>query len=259
MRAEWLRLRSGRAPLLLPLAALLAAAYALALGVAVDAGVMGARSGFYLGAAACSGAALGSAIVGALAAASAVAADQASGVLRTALLRPLDRGAWLAGRLGALGVGLGAVFACASIGAIGAGLIRFGLRGVWEGDYLIAGGGFLAGQLLAALGLSLLAQLAAVALGGAVGTLLGRPGAAAVVTALVGMVLGAATRWPRAQPFLLVGAVTSSLDRVAQLAQGIAGHHVGDGAPATVAICLAWMAAGVVLAAATLARRDVVT
>ena len=259
LAAEWMRLSGGRAPLLLPLAALLAAAYALALGVAVDSGVMGARSGYYLAAVACSGAALTSAVVGALAAAGGVAGDQANGLLRTVFSRPIHRGAWLAGRLAALVGGQICLFLCAAVGSVAAGFARFGYAGVSEGDYVMASAGFLTSQLLVAIGLSLLAQLAAVVTGGAVGALVGRPAGAAVTVALVGAVLVALTRWPSADRLLPVGAVTAPLDRVAQLAQGIAGHHAGDGAAAWVVVCLLWLGLGFIIGTLALIRADVVT
>jgi hypothetical protein len=258
LRAEWFRL-GRRAALALPLAALLAGAYAWALSAAVTSGVLGARSGFYLAAAACSGAALTCAVVGALAAASGVANDLASGLARTVLSRPVDRGAWLAGRVLALGAGMACLFGCACLGALAAGLMRFGLAGAAEGDYLIATPGFLFGQLAAAAGLSVLAQLAAVALGGALGALIGRPSAAVMASVLAGAALLALTRWPAAERLLPLGSVTAALDRVAQLAQGIAAPHAADGALAAVAVCLAWLAAALALGMTALHRGDIVT
>jgi hypothetical protein len=258
IRAEWLRLTRGRAPLLLPLAALLAAGYALALGAAVSGGVLGTRSGFYLAAAACSGAALTCALVGALHAASGVAADQAGGLLRTVLCRPLDRGAWLGGRLVALAAGQGCVFLFAAAGALTAGLLRFGPTVPTEGSYVLASGGFLVGQLLLAVALSLLAQLAAVFLGGALGALLGRPGAAVVAACLLGTALFALTRWPRADRLLPLAPLTTPLDRVAELAQGIAAHRAGEGAGQAVLVCLLWLTLALAVGALALRRADVV-
>ena len=97
-RAEWLRLSTGRAPWLLPLAAALGAAYAWGLGVAAERGLFGAPTGFYLAAAGATGAGITCAAVGGLLAASAVGGDFASGVARTALCRPVGRGAWLGAR-----------------------------------------------------------------------------------------------------------------------------------------------------------------
>jgi ABC-type transport system involved in multi-copper enzyme maturation permease subunit len=259
LRAEWLRLRARWAVLALPLAALLGAAYAWALGAAVDSGVMGAPSGFYLAASAASGAALTCAVVGALAAASGVGGDVASGLVRTVLTRPIDRGAWVAGRVLALGGGMACVFLCACVGALAAGLVRFGAAGSAEGGYVIAGAGFLARQLLGAVALSLLAQLAAVALGGAVGALVGRAGGAVVVAVVAGAGLVALGRSTRVDPLLPLGPVTAALDRVAQLAQGLAAHHVGDGAWAAIGVCVVWIGAALALGGVALARGDIVT
>jgi hypothetical protein len=258
LHAEWYR-QGRRAVLLLPLAVLLGSGYAWALGVAVGSGVMGARSGFYLAAAAISGAALTCAVVGALAAASGIGGDLASGLARTVLARPVDRGAWLAGRVLALAGGVGCLFACACLGALVAGLARFGLDAASEGDYIIAGRGFLAQQLLAAVGLSLLAQIAAVALGGAVGALVRRPSGAVLSSVLAGAALLALTRWPAAERLLPLGPLTAALDRVAQLAQGIAGPHAGDGAPLAVGICLLWLGAALAVGIVALRRGDIVT
>jgi ABC-type transport system involved in multi-copper enzyme maturation permease subunit len=259
IRAEWLRLRAGRAPLLLPLAALLAAAYALGLSAAVASGLMGAPSGFYLAAAAGSGVAITAAAVGALHAAGALAADQASGLLRTVLSRPLGRAAWLTGRLVALALGQACLFLSASAGALAAGLVRFGAPAASDGGYLIASGGFLSGQLLTALGLSLLAQVAAVCLGGAVGILIGRPPAAVVAVCLLAAALLALTRWPSAERLLPLATVTTPLDRVAELAQGIAAHRAGDGALQAGAVCLIWLGVALAVGALSLDRMDVVT
>jgi hypothetical protein len=258
LRAEWYRQAGGRAVLLLPLAAALAAAYAWGLGVVADGGALGARSGFYLAAAASSGAALACGAVGALAAASGVGNDLASGLARTVLSRPLPRGAWLAGRLLALAGGVGCVFLSACLGALAAGLARFGLGGAAEGEYVIASPGLLTGQLLTAVGLSLCAQAAAVALGGALGALVRRPGGAVVACGLTGAALAALTQRPLLGRLLPIEAMTVPLDRVAQLAQGIATHHAGDGAPAALAVSALWLAAALALGVVVL-RGDVVT
>jgi hypothetical protein len=257
-RAEWFRL-GRRAALLLPAAAVLGGGYAFGLAVAVQSGVLGARSGFYLAAAACSGAAMTCAVVGALAAASGVAADLAGGLTRTVLSRPVDRGAWVAGRVLALGAGVGCLFACACLGATAAGLLRFGLHGAIEGDYVISGAGFLGGQLAVAAAISFLGQLAAVALGGALGAALGRPGAAVLASALGGAALLALGRWPAADRLLPLAPVTAALDRVALLAQGIAAPRAADGALAALAVCLAWLVLGLALAVVALRRGDIVT
>jgi hypothetical protein len=188
-----------------------------------------------------------------------VGSDLASGLGRTVLARPIDRGAWLAGRVLALGGGVACLFACACLGALAAGLLRFGSGGAVEGDYLIASPRFLMGQLATAAALSVLAQLAAVALGGAVGAIVRRPSGAVMVSVLAGAALLALTRWPAAERLLPLDPVTAGLDRVAQLAQGIAGPHPADGALAAVAVCLLWLAAGIGLGVAALDRRDIVT
>ncbi len=259
LAAEWLRLTGGRAPLLLPLAALLAAGYALGLGAAVSSGLLGATSGYYLAAAACSGAALTSAAVGALHAAGAVAGDQTSGLLRTVLCRPVDRGAWLTGRLAALAGGQCLVFLAACAGALAVGFARFGAGPTTDGDHVLAGAGFLFGQLLVAIALSLLAQVAAVVLGGAVGIATGRPAGAVVGATLLAAALLALTRWPAAERLLPLSTVTAPLDRVAELAQGIAAHRAGEGAGQASAVCLLWLLLGLGGGALALRRADVVT
>jgi hypothetical protein len=259
IRAEWLRLASGRAVWLLPLAALLAAGYALGLAAAVGSGLLGAPSGFYLAAAACSGAALTSAAIGALHAAGAVAGDQASGLLRTVLCRPVDRGAWLTGRLAALAIGQCLIFLSAAAGALAVGLLRFGAGPTSDGGYVLAGSGFLAGQLAAAIALSLLAQVAAVVLGGVVGIVVGRPGGAVVAAGLLAAALLALTRWPKAGNLLPLPTVTTGLDRVAELAQGIAAHRAGDGALQAALVCLLWLGLALAAGSAALTRTDVVS
>jgi ABC-type transport system involved in multi-copper enzyme maturation permease subunit len=257
-RAEWLRLAGGRARWLLPTAALLSAGYTLALAAAVSAGLLGTPSGFFLAAAACSGAALTAAAVGALHAAGAVAADQASGLLRAVLSRPVGRSAWLGGRLATLAIAQGLVFLAACLGAVAAGLLRFGAGPVTDGGHVLAGSGFLTGQLLIALGLSLLAQVAAVALGGVVGIVVGRPGAAVVAACLLGAALLALGRWPSIERLLPLPTVTTALDRVAELAQGIAAHRAGEGGLQAAAVCLLWLGLTLTAGAAALARAEVV-
>lgn len=53
--------------------------------------------------------------------------------------------------------------------------------------------------------------------------------------------------------------MTASLDRVAQLAQGLAASHAGDGATTAAAVCLGWTAAALAAGAAALTRGDIVT
>ena len=260
LRAEWLRLRRRRAALVLPpVAAVAGAGYSWALGMAVEAEVMGARSGLYLAAAASSGAALTCAVVGALAGAGGVGGDLGSGLGRTVLSQPIDRGGWLAGRVLALGAAMSVLFLCACLGALGAGWLRFGAGRLVEDGQVIAAPGFLARQLAAAVALSLLAQLAAVAVGAALGALVRRASGATVATALAGAALAALARWPRAEPWLPLGTVTAGLDRVAQLAQGIAASHAGDGALRAVLVCLVWTALALAGGALALSRRDIST
>ncbi len=259
LQAEWFRLRSRRWPLLLAGSALAGGGYALALSLAVDSGLLGSRSGFYLAAAASSGAALTAAALGALAAASAVGGDRASGLLRTVFSRSLGRGAWLIGRVGTLAAGLGALFLCACLGALLAGLARFGLHGAVEGDYVIAGAGALAGQLLVATALSLLAQSAAVAAGAGLGAAIGRSGLAVVAAGLLAAALLTLDRWKSLAPLLPIGAVTDPFDRLAQQAQGLAGRPVAEGALASVLVCLVWLGGALGLGAYALGRGDIVT
>ncbi len=259
LRAEWLRLLGPRVLLLAPIATILAAGYAWALGATVEAGVLGARSGFYLAAAASSAAALTSALVGALVAASGVGADFGGGLVRTVLTRPVSRTAWIVARLLALGGGMGCVFLAACAGALAAGLFRFGTGGSSEGDYVIASPGFLAGQLLAAVALSLLAQLTAVALGGAIGAVVRRSSGAVVMTVLTTAVLLTLSRFRAVEALLPLAPITTGLDRVGQLAQGLAGHHVGHGAAGAVIVCLVWLAAAFIVGARVTERGDIVT
>jgi ABC-type transport system involved in multi-copper enzyme maturation permease subunit len=258
-RAEWLRLTSSRRVLALPVAAALGAFYAWALGAAADNGVLGSRSGFYVVAAASSGIAVTCALVGALVAASAVAGDIANGVARTALCRPVSRSAWLAGRTGTLFVGMAALFVSAGAGALLSGAFRYGLHGAFEGDYAIATAGFLAKELAVAAALSLCAQAAAVSLGALMGALLGRVGAAVVAVALGGAALTALSRWPKAEPLLPVGFLTGALDRVAQLSQGIASAHAGEGGLRSVSTSVAWAVGALLLSAVAVQRRDILT
>jgi ABC-type transport system involved in multi-copper enzyme maturation permease subunit len=259
LRAEWLRLLGPRVLLLAPLAALLAAGYAWVLGATVEAGVLGAPSGFYLAGAASSAAAMTCAVVGALAASSGVGGDFSSGLVRTVLTRPVSRTVWIVARLLALGAGMSCVFLSACAGALLAGLLRFGASGSSEGDYVIASAGFLGAQLGAAVALSLLAQLTAVALGGAIGAIVRRPGSAVVVTVLGAAVLLTLGRWRPLEPLLPLWPLTTGLDRVAQLAQGIAGHHVGQGAVTAAIACALWLLAACFVAAKVIERGDIVT
>jgi ABC-type transport system involved in multi-copper enzyme maturation permease subunit len=258
-RAEWLRLATPRAALFLPGAAVLGFGYAWALSLAVDKGILGARSGFYLAAAGAGGASLTCAAVGALRAATAVGGALASGVARTALTRGASRAAWIVGRIGALCAGVLLVFLAACLGALLAGLATFGLGAVMEGEYVIAPAGAIAGELLLALALAALAQCAAVALGALIGALLGRGAAAAVAVALFAAALVALSRFPAAEAAMPLASLTTALDRVARLGQGLAGHHATEGALAALAVCLAWLVGALGLSAAVLSRRDVLT
>jgi hypothetical protein len=98
-----------------------------------------------------------------------------------------------------------------------------------------------------------------VALGGAVGALVRRPSGAVLSSVLAGAALLALTRWPAAERLLPLGPLTAALDRVAQLAQGIAGPHAGDGAPLAVGICLLWLGAALAVGIVALRRGDIVT
>ena len=197
-RAEWLRLATPRAAWLLPLGALFAFAYAYSLGAAAERGLFGAPTGFYLAATGATGAALTCAAVGALLSASAVGQDFASGVARTALCRPVGRATWLVARLLALTLGLLLVFLAACGGALLAGQLRFGLGAVTEGSYVLAPAGLLLLQLGAAVASCCLGLAVAVAAGGVLGMLWGRPGPAVASTAVLGAGLLALGRWPTA-------------------------------------------------------------
>gem|GEM_PF-5904703 len=256
-RAEWLRLATGRSVWLLPLAAVLAAAYATSLGVAADRGLFGAPNGFYLAAAGATGAAITSAAVGALLAASAVGADFASGVARTALCRPVRRTAWWAARLLALSSGLGLALLAACLGALLAGYLRFGLDAATEGSYVLAARGLLLREFAVAVALCLLGQGVAVAAGGLLGLASGRPGPAVASTALLGAGLLALGRWPALEPWLPTTFLTTGLDRVAQLAQGLASLHATDVAPRALLVFALWLGGVLAAGALVLGRKDI--
>jgi ABC-type transport system involved in multi-copper enzyme maturation permease subunit len=243
----------------LPLAAVLAGLYAWGLSAAAESGVMGARSGFYVAAAASSGVALTCALVGVLFASATVGGDLSHGVARSALTRPVSRAAWMTGRIATLCLSLCMLLVCASIGPLVVGAVRFGLSGAYEGDYQIASAGFLAGQWAIATALSLAGLCCAVAIGGLMGCLFGRAGAAVVAAAVSGAALAALSRWPRAERLVPLTYLTSAHDRVAQLSQGISAPHAGDGALTGVAVCAVWLAGASALAAFALRRRDVLT
>jgi ABC-type transport system involved in multi-copper enzyme maturation permease subunit len=259
VRAEWLRLARPARALALPAAAGLAALYAWGLSAAADSGVLGAKSGFYVAAAASSGVAMTCALVGALFASATVGSDLSHGVARSALTRPVSRGAWMTARIATLCASLCALLICASVGPLLVGAARYGLTGAFEGDYQIASAGFLAGQWAIALALSLAGLCCAVALGGLMGCLFGRAGAAVVAAAVCGAALAALSRWPRAERLVPLTYLTSAHDRVAQLSQGISAPHAGDGAMTGILVCLVWLAAASALAALALRRRDVLT
>jgi hypothetical protein len=80
-----------------------------------------------------------------------------------------------------------------------------------------------------------------------------------VVTALAAVLLLTLSRWRALETLLPLGPITTGLDRVAQLAQGIAGHHVGQGAPGAVLVCALWLAAAFLLSARVIQRGDIVT
>lgn len=256
-RAEWLRLATGRSLWLLPLAGLGAGAYAFSLGVAAERGLFGAPTGFYLAAAGATGAGITCAAVGALLAASAVGSDFSSGVARTALCRPVARSAWLGARLAALASGLALVFLAACLGALLAGQVRFGLGAVTEGSYVLASSGLLLGQLCVAVASCLLGQTVAVAAGGVLGMAWGRPGPAVASTAVLGAGLLALGRWPEVEPFLPTTFLTGGLDRVTQLAQGLATLHATDVAPRAVLVFGVWLLGVLALGIPLLQAKDI--
>ncbi len=256
-RAEWLRLATGRSGWLLPLVAVLAAAYATSLGVAAERGLFGAPNGFYLGAAGATGAAITAAAVGALLAASAVGTDFASGVARTALCRPVGRTTWWAARLLALSSALSLALLAACLGALLAGYVRFGLEAATEGSYVLAGRGLLLRELAVAVAICLLGQGVAVATGGLLGMAFGRPGPAVASTAFLGAGLLALGRWPKLEPLLPTTFLTAGLDRVAQLAQGLASMHATDVAPRAVLVFAVWLLAVGTTGGLLLSRKDI--
>jgi ABC-type transport system involved in multi-copper enzyme maturation permease subunit len=256
-RAEWLRLATGRSALLLPLSALGAGAYAYSLGVAAERGLFGAPTGFYLAAAGATGAAITLSAVGALLAASAVGTDFSSGVARTALCRPVGRATWLLARLLALSCGLGLLLLAACLGALAAGGVRFGLGAVTEAGYVLASGPLLLGQLGVAVGTCLLGQTLAVVAGGLLGMAFGRPGPAVAGTVVLGAGLLALGRWPALEPLLPTTFLTSGLDRLTQLSQGLATLYPSDVAPRAVLVFGLWLLAVLALGLPHLLRKDI--
>ncbi len=255
--AEWLRLRTPRA-LLWPLfAAVAGALYALGLSIAAEQRVMGGRSGFWVAAAALSGCQGAGALIAALFAASGLASDTGGGLLRAALTRPVSRRAWVAGRLGALALGVLLLSLAATAGVLLVAQLRFGFAAATEGELVIASGAQLAGQLGLALGLSLLAQAAAVGLGGALGLALGAGGPAVVAAAVTGVGLAALSRWPAVERLLPSAWLSAGLDRVAQLALGLSVPPPSDSALPAALNVLCWCAASLALAAGVLERKDI--
>jgi ABC-type transport system involved in multi-copper enzyme maturation permease subunit len=263
-RAEWLRLAQPRRLLLCPLTALLAAGYAWAFGAATASGLLGSPSGFYVAAGASGGVVLTLALVGALLAATGVASDLSSGVARTALCRPVSRQSWLTGRILALCVAVIAMFACAELGALASGALRYGLGAAYDAtaganETVLATRSFLAGQLAIGAALSAMALCATIALGTLIGTVTARVGGAVVGVAVAGAALTALSRWPRVESLLPLQWLTAALDRVAQLSQGLAVAHASDGAWPAAVTCLVWAGGASILAAATLRRKDILT
>jgi ABC-type transport system involved in multi-copper enzyme maturation permease subunit len=256
-RAEWLRLATPRSAWLLPLAALFAFGYAYSLGAAAERGLFGAPTGFYLAAAGATGAALTCAAVGALLSASAVGLDFASGVARTALCRPVGRATWLVARLLALTAGLLLLFLAACGGALLAGQLRFGLGAVTEGSYVLAASGLLFLQLCAAVATCSLGLAVAVAAGGVLGMLWGRPGPAVASTAVLGAGLLALGRWPELASMLPTTFLTAGLDRVTQLSQGLATLYATDVAPRALEVFAGWLALCLLVGLPLLQRKDV--
>jgi ABC-type transport system involved in multi-copper enzyme maturation permease subunit len=256
-RAEWLRLATRRAAWLLPLGALFAFAYAYSLGAAAERGLFGAPTGFYLAATGATGAALTCAAVGALLSASALGQDFASGVARTALCRPVGRATWLVARLSALTLGLLSVFLAACGGALLAGQLRFGLSAVTEGSYVLASAGLLLLQLGAAVASCFLGLAVAVAAGGVLGMLWGRPGPAVASTAVLGAGLLALGRWPKLAEVLPTTFLTAGLDRVTQLSQGLATLYATDVAPRALGVFSGWLVLFLGVGLPLLQRKDV--
>jgi hypothetical protein len=256
-RAEWLRLATPRSAWLLPLAALLAFAYAYSLGAAAERGLFGAPTGFYLAAAGATGSALTCAAVGALLAASAVGLDFASGVARTALCRPVGRAEWLLARLLTLTLGLQLVFLAACGGALLAGQLRFGLGAVTEGSYVLAAAGLLLLQLLAAVACCCVGLAVAVAAGGVLGMLWGRPAPAVASTAVLGAGLLALGRWPALAALLPTTFLTAGLDRVTQLSQGLATLYATDVAPRALGVFCLWLVLFLGTGLPLLERKDI--
>ena len=258
-RAELLRLTQPRRRLLVPLAAVLGAGYTWAFGAAAASGLLGSPTGFYIAAGASGGVVLTCALVGALLSASGVGGDLASGIARTALCRPVSRASWIAGRILALCLTVTALYLSAELGALIAGAARYGLHGAADGTYEIATAGFLAAQLGTSVALSALALCAFVALGALAGVLAGRTGSAVIGVALAGAALTAVGRWPRIEQLLPLSHLTSALDRAAQLSQGLAAEHAGDGALKTLAVCLIWILGATLAAVVALDRRDILS
>ena len=258
-RAEWLRLRTPRAVLALPLAGGLGALYAAGLCVAAEQKLLGGRSGFWALSAALSGLAVAGAALAALFAASSLAHDLQGGLLRTALTRPLARRDWVVGRLGSLCLGALACALCAALGAACVAGARFGFHAATEGEYVLASSGLLAGQLLLALCLSLIAQAAAVTLGGAVGLWLGSGGPAVVATATAAAACVALARWPAIERLLPIAQLSQAPDRVARLSLGLAGPGAADGLGLSLLSGAAWLLAGLALASIVLEKKDITT
>lgn len=258
-RAEWLRLRTPRAALALPVSAGLGALYAAGLCTAAEQKLLGGPSGFWALSAALSGLAVTGAALGALFSASSLAHDVQGGLLRTALTRPLARRDWVLGRLAALCLGALCCALCAALGAAGAAGARFGFHAATEGEYVLATGAALSGQLALATALSLVAQAAAVTLGGAVGLWLGAGGPAVVATATAGAACAALSRWQSVERLLPIAQLAQALDRVARLSLGLAGPGASDGLGLALLSAGGWLVAGLLLAAAVLERKDVTT
>jgi hypothetical protein len=229
------------------------------LSAAADSGALGSRSGFYIAASACSGIAITCALAGALLSAAAVAGDFAHGVARTALTRPLPRQAWMAGRVAALCASAVLIWTCAASGALAVGAFRFGLTAASEGSYEIASARFLAEQWLSAGALSLGALFCAIGWGALVGCAAGQTGSAVTGVALSGAALAALSRWSRAEPFVPLSYLSPPHERLAALAQGIAGAHASDGWPKALGVLLFWLVGTAVLAGWVLRRKDILT
>jgi hypothetical protein len=151
------------------------------------------------------------------------------------------------------------VFLSACVGALASGLVRFGLGPVEESGYLLAAPGFLIGQLAVGIVLCVVGQALAVCLGGVLGMVWGRSGPAVASMAVLGAGLLALGRWPELEGLLPTTFLTAALDRVAQLAQGLATLHATDVAPRALSVFAGWLVATLAVGLPVLERKDIVS